>query len=102
MADATLVFEAVVERLEVKHALYAEPEAPCSPMALLIASNTSGFMPDVLCERMQHPERFLAAVLLESPACHPVRRARAGDRDGLDASAAVRERLEHAGLRRCC
>ncbi|WP_422099662.1 3-hydroxyacyl-CoA dehydrogenase family protein [Variovorax sp.] len=97
MADATLVFEAVVERLEVKHALYAELEA-LLPSYALIASNTSGFMPDVLCERMQHPERFLVAHFWNPPHVIPFVELVPATATAPDASAAVRERLEHAGF----
>ena len=45
LADAGLLIEAIPERLELKHALYAELEKRISPEAI-IASNTSGLPPD--------------------------------------------------------
>jgi len=97
MADATLVFEAVVERLEVKHALYAELEAVLWPDAL-IASNTSGFLPDALCERMQHPERFLVAHFWNPPHVIPFVELVPAKATAPEACAALRDRLERAGF----
>ncbi len=97
VADATLVFEAVVERLEVKHALYAELEAVL-PSYALIASNTSGFMPDVLCERMAHPERFLVAHFWNPPHVIPFVELVPAQATAPEACAALRGRLESAGF----
>jgi 3-hydroxybutyryl-CoA dehydrogenase len=45
LADATLLIEAIPERLALKHALYAELETLIADEAI-IASNTSGLPPD--------------------------------------------------------
>lgn len=58
VASAELIVEAVPERLEVKHAVYAEIEAAAKPDAI-ISSSTSGIMPTDLQAGMRHPERLL-------------------------------------------
>ncbi|MCW8130824.1 MAG: 3-hydroxyacyl-CoA dehydrogenase family protein [Planctomycetota bacterium] len=60
IAGAELILEAVPERLDLKRALYAELEAAVSPDVIL-ASNTSTFMPTALAEGLRHPERLLVA-----------------------------------------
>ena len=58
VAAAELIVEAVPERLEVKHAVYAEIEAVAKPDAI-ISSSTSGIMPTDLQAGMRHPGRLL-------------------------------------------
>ena len=58
VAAAELIVEAVPERLEVKHAVYAEIEAAAKPDAI-ISSSTSGIMPTDLQAGMRHPRRLL-------------------------------------------
>ena len=58
VAAAELIVEAVPERLEVKHAVYAEIEAAAKPDAI-ISSSTSGIMPTNLQAGMRHPGRLL-------------------------------------------
>ena len=58
VAAAELIVEAVPERLEVKHAVYAEIEAAAKPNAI-ISSSTSGIMPTDLQAEMRHPDRLL-------------------------------------------
>ncbi len=60
MAGADLIVEAVPERLDVKHKVYAEAEAAAKPEAL-IASSTSGILPSDLQSGMARPERLLVA-----------------------------------------
>ena len=60
LADATLLIEAIPERLALKHALYAELETLIADETI-IASNTSGLPPDRLAQGMRHPERLLIA-----------------------------------------
>jgi 3-hydroxybutyryl-CoA dehydrogenase len=54
LADARLLIEAIPERLELKHALYAELEKRIAPDAI-IASNTSGLPPDALAANWRIP-----------------------------------------------
>lgn len=58
LADATLAVEAVVERLDVKRALFAELEGIVSPTCIL-ASNTSSISITAIAAGLQHPQRVL-------------------------------------------
>ena len=58
VAAAELIVEAVPERLEVKHAVYAEIEA-AAKLNAIISSSTSGIMPTDLQAEMRHPGRLL-------------------------------------------
>ena len=60
VAEAELIIEAVPERVDIKQKIYAEIENAADKQAI-IASSTSGIRPTVLQERMQNPERLLAA-----------------------------------------
>ncbi len=57
---ADWLIEAVPERLELKHAVYAELEAAVAP-GVPIASSTSGILPSDLQAPLRHPERLLVA-----------------------------------------
>jgi 3-hydroxybutyryl-CoA dehydrogenase len=56
--DATFIIEAIPEVIEVKHKLYKELE-PLVDENVIIASNTSGFTPNLLVEGATHPSRFI-------------------------------------------
>ena len=71
LADATLLIEAIPERLALKHALYAELETLIADEAI-IASNTSGLPPDSLAQGMRHPERLLIAHFWHPPHLIPL------------------------------
>ncbi|WPB59232.1 3-hydroxyacyl-CoA dehydrogenase family protein [Xylophilus sp. GOD-11R] len=68
---AELVLEAIVESVAAKRALYAELEAVL-PQTTILASNTSGFPPDLLSEQMQHRDRFLIAHFWNPPHLIPL------------------------------
>ena len=70
-ADATLLIEAIPERLALKHALYAELETLIADETI-IASNTSGLPPDRLAQGMRHPERLLIAHFWHPPHLIPL------------------------------
>ena len=70
LKPATIVIEAIPEVLGLKQELYQKLEAILAPDAL-IASNTSGFMPDALSAKMSHRERFLITHFWNPP--HAVR-----------------------------
>lgn len=57
LADCSLVVEAVVERLDVKQALFAELENIVSPAAVL-ASNTSSLSLTAIAAKLKSPQRF--------------------------------------------
>lgn len=71
LADATLLIEAIPERLALKHALYASLETIIADDAI-IASNTSGLPPDQLAEGMRHPQRLLIAHFWHPPHLIPL------------------------------
>ncbi|VTM15879.1 3-hydroxybutyryl-CoA dehydrogenase [Klebsiella pneumoniae] len=71
LADATLLIEAIPERLALKHALYAELETLIADEAI-IASNTSGLPPDQLAQGMRLPERLLIAHFWHPPHLIPL------------------------------
>lgn len=59
VSQCALIIEAVPERLDVKHAVYAEIEA--ANTTGIIASSTSGIMPSDLQSKLNHPERLIVA-----------------------------------------
>ncbi|WP_322048846.1 3-hydroxyacyl-CoA dehydrogenase family protein [Paraburkholderia sp. J67] len=71
MKDAQFVFEAVPEVLDLKHRLYAQLGAVLAPDAIL-ASNTSGFEPDLLARALPAPERFVIAHFWNPPHMIPL------------------------------
>lgn len=71
IAACRLLIEAIPERLELKHALYAQLEELIAPEAV-IASNTSGLPPDALAEKLVHPERLLIAHFWHPPHFIPL------------------------------
>ncbi|EFE08852.1 3-hydroxyacyl-CoA dehydrogenase family protein [Citrobacter youngae] len=71
IAGCGLLIEAIPERLELKHALYAQLEELIAPEAV-IASNTSGLPPDALAEKLAHPERLLIAHFWNPPHFIPL------------------------------
>lgn len=71
LSACELIIEAIPERLELKHALYAELERLVSPQAM-IASNTSGLPPDRLADDMTWPQRLLIAHFWHPPHFIPL------------------------------
>ncbi len=55
--DCELVIEAVVERLDIKRALFAELESIVSAQAVLV-TNTSSLSVTAIAAGLKHPERF--------------------------------------------
>ncbi len=58
LGDCTLVVEAIVERLDVKKALFAQLEAIVGDQTVM-ASNTSSLSITAIAAGMNHPERFV-------------------------------------------
>ncbi|MFJ2485403.1 3-hydroxyacyl-CoA dehydrogenase PaaH [Pseudomonas sp. NPDC087639] len=58
LADCTLIIEAIVENLEVKHALFAQLESLCGEHCIL-ASNTSSLSITRIAAGLKRPERLL-------------------------------------------
>ena len=71
LAGASLVIEAIPEVLAMKQELYRELESVLAPGALL-ASNTSGFMPDALSAGLARPECFLITHFWNPPHAIPL------------------------------
>jgi len=59
VSSSELIVEAVPERLDIKHKVYAEIEA--ANTTGIIASSTSGIMPSDLQSELKHPERLIVA-----------------------------------------
>ncbi|GGX68654.1 3-hydroxyacyl-CoA dehydrogenase NAD-binding domain-containing protein [Saccharospirillum salsuginis] len=57
LADADLVVEAIVERLDVKHAVFQELETVCSTDTLL-CTNTSSLSVTDIADGLRHPQRL--------------------------------------------
>ncbi|WP_423456438.1 3-hydroxyacyl-CoA dehydrogenase [Ottowia sp. VDI28] len=57
LADCDLIVEAIVERLDVKKALFAELEAIVKPSAVL-ATNTSSLSVTAIAANLKRPEQF--------------------------------------------
>jgi 3-hydroxybutyryl-CoA dehydrogenase len=70
-ATATLVIEAAPENLSLKRQLYSELEESVAA-DVIIASNTSGILPDTLSEGMRNPARFLIAHFWNPPHSIPL------------------------------
>jgi 3-hydroxybutyryl-CoA dehydrogenase len=68
---ASVVIEAIPEVLLQKQILFSELESILSPDALIL-SNTSGFLPDALAEKMTHKERCLVAHFWNPPHLIPL------------------------------
>jgi 3-hydroxybutyryl-CoA dehydrogenase len=74
LADLTacqLVLEAVPENLDLKRQIYLELEE-LLPAGAILASNTSGFMPSMLSEKLRRPELFLVAHFWNPPHAIPL------------------------------
>jgi 3-hydroxybutyryl-CoA dehydrogenase len=71
LASAPLVIEVIPEVLAAKQELYRQLEAVLAPDALL-ASNTSGFLPDALSAGLARPERFLITHFWNPPHAIPL------------------------------
>lgn len=89
-----LVIEAVFEKADVKHAVYADIEAAYGGRPVL-ATNTSGLPLDELASSLRHPERFLAMHFFQPadvfPMIEVVRGTRTEDAAVAMALAAVRQ-----------
>lgn len=58
LSDVELVIEAVVEKLDVKRALFAALDQLCPP-ATVLASNSSSFVPSRMADATGRPDRFV-------------------------------------------
>ena len=71
LSAAKFIIEAVPEVLEIKQSLYRELEGMVE-QGVIVASNTSGFMPSRLSEFLAHPDRFIVAHFWNPPHAIPL------------------------------
>ena len=71
VAGADLVIEAVSEDLPLKQRVFAELDAACGA-GVVLASNTSTFMPSALAAGTRHRQRILVAHYFNPPHLLPV------------------------------
>jgi 3-hydroxybutyryl-CoA dehydrogenase len=71
LAQASIIIEAIPEVLAEKQEVYRQLELVVAPEAV-VASNTSGLMPDALSGGMSKPERFLIAHFWNPPHAIPL------------------------------
>ncbi|HEX3445539.1 MAG TPA: 3-hydroxyacyl-CoA dehydrogenase family protein [Chthoniobacterales bacterium] len=71
LGRAEFIIEAVPEVLEIKQALYGELERTVEK-GVIVASNTSGFMPSRLSEFLAQPDRFIVAHFWNPPHAIPL------------------------------
>jgi 3-hydroxybutyryl-CoA dehydrogenase len=71
LGTAEFILEAVPEVIEIKHGLYLELEEVLGN-GVILASNTSGFMPSKLSESLARPERFIVAHFWNPPHAIPL------------------------------
>lgn len=95
---ASLIVEAVPERLDLKHRVYAEAEAAAAPDAL-IASSTSGLKPSDLQAPLRHPERLLVAHPFNPVYLLPVVEIVGGERTSEEAMARAMAFYPTLGMR---
>lgn len=92
--DADIVFEAVPEALDVKEAVLREISRS---NVGIIASNTSTFMPRVLAEFVDRPDRLLVAHFFNPADVVPLVELVPHDRTSSDATTTVAQVLRAAG-----
>lgn len=71
LRDCDFVIEAAPENLALKQSIFRALEDLLKPTAIL-ASNTSGLLPDRICEAMQDKSRFLVAHFWNPPHLMPL------------------------------
>lgn len=91
-AGADLVMEAVSESLGIKREVYASLERVVSDQAV-IASSTSGFLPNDLCVGMRNLSRFLVCHFWNPPHVIPLVEVVGATETGSDAVARVMDFL---------
>jgi 3-hydroxybutyryl-CoA dehydrogenase len=96
--DVDLVFEAVFERIDVKHGVLEAIEA-AAQRETLIASNTSSLPIDDLAARLQRPERFLGMHWFNPPEWTPGIELIPAQATDLQATERVRDFLRSIGKR---
>ena len=87
---ADLVVEAILEKLDVKHAFWAEISA-LVPEDAILASNTSGLSITVIAEVVKRPERFGGMHWINPPHLIPLIEVIQGKKTDDETAAAIRD-----------
>lgn len=95
-----MVIEAVPEKLELKHEVFADFEKHASPSAIL-ASNTSGIPITKIAERLEHPERVIGMHWSNPPHLIPMIEVIPGEKTSPEVTAATQELVERLGYHSC-
>jgi 3-hydroxybutyryl-CoA dehydrogenase len=96
VSGADLVIEAIFEDLAAKHELLSSLERLC-PADMIIASNTSSFMPSRLAEALARPERLVIAHYFNPPYLIPLVEVVPGPRTSQGTVATMAALLEKVG-----
>ncbi len=100
VAGAQFVFEAVPEKLELKHQVFAQLEEIVGPDAVL-ASNTSGIPITKIAEACEHPERVVGMHWSNPPHVIPMIEVIPGEKTGdetVQAAVALVERIGYEAV----
>ena len=89
-AGAELVVEAILEKLDVKHAFWAEISA-LVPEDAILASNTSGLSITAIAEVVKRPERFGGMHWINPPHLIPLIEVIQGKKTDDETAAAIRD-----------
>ena len=87
---ADLVVEAILEKLDVKHAFWAEISA-LVPEDAILASNTSGLSSTAIAEVVKRPERFGGMHWINPPHLIPLIEVIQGKKTDDETAAAIRD-----------
>ena len=87
---ADLVVEAILEKLDVKHAFWAEISA-LVPEDAILASNTSGLSITAIAEVVKRPERFGGMHWINPPHLIPLSEVIQGKKTDDETAAAIRD-----------
>ena len=98
VARADFIFEAVFEKMAVKHRVLPAIEAAASPHAI-IASNSSSFRVEEMAQPLTRPQRFLATHFWNPPHLIPVVEVTASAQTTPEVVDATCDLLRQAGKR---
>jgi 3-hydroxybutyryl-CoA dehydrogenase len=96
VASADVIFESIVEDLEIKRQIFEELEWCVAPDTI-IATNTSGLPITQIAQNMRHPDRALTAHFWNPPHLMPLVEIVKGERTGDTCVERMRALLYDAG-----
>lgn len=94
--DADFIQESAPERLDLKHALFAEIEA-AAPTGAIIASSSSGLVVSDMQRKMRHPERLVLGHPFNPPYLIPLVEVGGGAQTDPEVVSAAMQFYEAAG-----